>query len=90
MKQDEQHQINQSAINRIKQIPRHGYWITPRYKTVIDMLLAEGYETSRGNIWTTRRLYRMLQREGFCGLRGLFSSEENWQFVPYVLKEKGH
>lgn len=41
------------------------------YKVVSDQLNHQGLLTSRGNPWTPKRLFRMLQRNGFGGLHGL-------------------
>ncbi|MBK8187485.1 MAG: recombinase family protein [Cellvibrio sp.] len=41
------------------------------YRATVQILNSEEYKTSRGNKWTTRRLFRMLQRNHISGLHGL-------------------
>lgn len=61
-------------IARIKEVDRPHQFTNPSYESVITILNAEGFKTSRGNVWTRRNLYRMLQREGFSGLYGLLKT----------------
>jgi len=72
MKRPEQHKLNQQVIERIKAIQQPGRIRIPSYESVINILNAEGFLTSRGSTWTRRSLYRMLQRESVSGLHGLF------------------
>jgi len=72
MRRVQQHKNNWKAINRIQRIDPPRSWSVPSYESVVSVLNSEGLRTSRGNHWTRRRLYRMLQREGFRGLHGLF------------------
>jgi hypothetical protein len=72
MKRIEQHENNRAVIGRITNIDRNRFWQSPSFESVIRLLNAEGYMSSRANMWTRRSLYRMLQREGYRGLHGLF------------------
>lgn len=67
----EQKNINQLAICRAAQIIMSGAYFVPPYSVVVGVLNNEGYRTSRNNEWTNKRLFRMLQRNGFGGLWGL-------------------
>ena len=70
MTRPEQRAINRAVIERLAAIPRR--WVhPPPYAVAVATLNAEGYLTSRGNPWTRRSLYRMLQRFGYSGLHGL-------------------
>lgn len=68
----EQHKTNMLAIKSVAAFDDGAWQRAPSYKFAIDMLNSEGLTTSRGNRWTQRSLYRMLQREGYPGLHGLF------------------
>ena len=72
MKRAEQHKLNQEGIARIKEIELPYRFHIPSSRSVITTLNNEGFKTSRGNAWTRRSLYRMLQREGYSGLWGIF------------------
>lgn len=76
MKRIQQRETNRQAIEKayrlISCVSRHGV----SYKAVAGALTSEGYRTSRGNYWTPKRLFRMLQREGISGLHGLMNIEE--------------
>lgn len=41
------------------------------YKTIVAALNAQKLKTTRGNPWTPKRLFRMLQRNHIRGLWGL-------------------
>ena len=56
------------------------------YKFVVRALNNDGYCTSRGNHWTPKRLFRMLQREGVSGLHGLMKINEQ----ELALKKLGY
>lgn len=45
------------------------------YKAIVAFLNEHGQTTTRGNHWTPKRLFRMLQREGISGLHGLVKIE---------------
>lgn len=63
---------NKQVVNRILQLIRDRQaWRVPSYLAVVDTLNAENSVTSRGNAWTPKRLFRMLQRQGISGLHGL-------------------
>jgi hypothetical protein len=74
MKRSEQHIHNQRVIGRIRVIKKPQELRIPDYDSVINILNSENITTSRGGIWTRRSLYRMLQREGYSGLWGLYRS----------------
>ena len=71
----EQHRSNLRTIERIKAIQRPSKWRSPSYKSVLGTLSADGLTSSRGNAWGMRSLYRMLQREGYRGLFGVFRDD---------------
>jgi len=72
MKRAEQHTINTQAIQRVVKLDTGRWCRAPGYRMAVNLLNSEGLTTSRRNPWTRRSLYRMLQREGFSGLHGLF------------------
>lgn len=63
---DHNRQVIHSLINLFKHQSR-----LPPYRVIVDQLNHQGLLTSRGNPWTPKRLFRMLQRNGFGGLHGL-------------------
>jgi len=65
---DHNRQVIQLLINLVS---RHQRYSPPAYKVVVDQLNHQGLLTSRGNPWTPKRLFRMLQRAGYSGLHGL-------------------
>lgn len=71
MTRQDQKGINQRVIQRLERIDETGVWRLPSYRVVVDILNREGYTTSRGNSWTCKSLFRMLQRSGYGGLHGL-------------------
>lgn len=86
MKRIQQRETNRQAIEKVYQliscIGRRGV----SYKAVAGALTSEGYRTSRGNRWTPKRLFRMLQREGISGLHGLMKIDEQ----ELALKKLGY
>ena len=74
MKQTEIKQHNQAVVTFIEeQIRLKPTRYAPAYRLVVAWL-KEGLTTSRGNTWTEKWLFRMLQRQGFRGLYGVHSS----------------
>ncbi len=72
MKRNEQHAINKKAINRlIAIVTLEKSWRRSSYTSMVFTLNLEGFTTSRGNDWTNKRLFRMLQRNKISGLHGL-------------------
>jgi hypothetical protein len=71
MTQQEQRKHNRAVIKRVQLIQGCRRWFPPSYKAVVIVLNAEGYTTTRGNPWTPKRLFRMLQRKRVRGLWGL-------------------
>ncbi len=67
--------VNSLVIDRLTSIVTAGFHAPP-YAHVVAILNAEGCRTSRGNEWTPKRLFRMLQRQGYSGLWGLRRSLE--------------
>lgn len=53
----------------------------PSYKTVTEYLNRNQRQTSRGNEWSSRALFRMLQRNGIAGLHGLKEQIRNG-YIP--------
>jgi hypothetical protein len=72
MKRSQQHEINLDTIKRVRSLEVRSQWQVPSYAAAVSTLNAEGFQSSRGRAWTVRSLYRMLQRQGFRGLWGLF------------------
>lgn len=89
MTRDEIRQHNQNVIALVisyirdwqaKQLHYRSYRIRlPRlgHKELVKVLNADNIKTSRGNQWTVRSLYRMMQRRNIC----LFNIINNNQFV---------
>lgn len=74
MTRAEQRLHNQRIIDRVDQMVRDcRSFRAPSYRQVIDRLNADKVPTSRGNAWTRKSLFRMLQRQGIRGLHGLFN-----------------
>lgn len=66
---------NQQVIHSlITLVSKHQRYSPPAYRVVADRLNHQGLLTSRGNHWTPKRLFRMLQRNGYGGLHGLKQS----------------
>lgn len=71
MTRAQQKALNIKTIELVKQIQGSRRWRLPSYKTVVAILISADLTTSRGNPWTPKRLFRMLQRNGIRGLHGL-------------------
>ena len=71
MTRTEQRKHNRAVIKRVELIQGSRRWYPPSYKAAVVILNAEGYTTTRGNLWTAKRLFRMLQRRRIRGLWGL-------------------
>ena len=82
MKRAEQHSFNTGAIQRVVKVDTGRWCRAPRYRLAVSLLNSEGYTSSRGIPWTLRSLYRMLQREGFSGLHGLFEMKRKGISAP--------
>ncbi len=67
----QQRAANQKIIEIVKNIQGKRHWRLPSYRTVVANLNSANLTTSRGNHWTPKRLFRMLQRNGIGGLHGL-------------------
>lgn len=61
---------NQKVILSLIALLRQ-YRYLPSYRVITARLNTLGMVTSRGNSWTPKRLFRMLQRTGYSGLWGL-------------------
>ncbi len=70
MKRNIQRKHNQMIIENIARMLTYPYW-RPSYKTVCRRLNDSDLNSSAGNVWTERSIYRMLQRSGYSGLWGL-------------------
>lgn len=77
MTRKEQHKHNCIVINRVSLIKGSRRWRNPSYRFVVTILNTEGYTTTRGNPWTPKRLFRMLQRNRISGLWGIANQEIN-------------
>lgn len=66
--------INQKTIDMLKKLILMSSPHTPSYEQTAMQLNILGYSTSRGNPWTPKRLFRMLQRNGVRGIHGLCAS----------------
>jgi hypothetical protein len=71
MTRAQQRATNQHIIEIVKNIQGTRRWRLPSYKAVVATLNNANLTTSRGNHWTPKRLFRMLQRNGIRGLHGL-------------------
>lgn len=80
MTRAQQRASNRQIIDIVKNIQGTRRWHTPSYRTVVAQLNREGHTTTRGNMWTPKRLFRMLQRQGIRGIYGLrHQPEAEWQ-----------
>lgn len=70
MTRDQQHKHNKSVINLIRSMCGSKLH-SPSYQEVINILNEDDVTTSRGNVWTRKSVFRMLQRQGYSGLWGL-------------------
>jgi len=72
MTRSEQHSHNRRVIQRVALLV-HGFrsFHAPSYQQVTVTLNTELLLTSRGNTWTSKSLFRMLQRSGISGLHGV-------------------
>lgn len=71
MKRLGQKYVNQRTIEMLKKLILMNSPRTPSYEQTAMQLNILGYSTSRGNPWTPKRLFRMLQRNGVRGIHGL-------------------
>lgn len=71
MKRLEQKTMNTQIISIIHTQIKNNRNRPPPYKKICDSLNQKHLTTSRGNNWTPKRLFRMLQRNGYSGLNGL-------------------
>jgi hypothetical protein len=69
----EQNNHNQKIINKIIPMLSNRSRV-PSYRAVCQLLNENEFESSVGNSWTERSIYRMLQRKGYSGLWGLVKS----------------
>ena len=63
--------INQKTIDMLKKLILMSSPHTPTYEQTAMQLNILGYRTSRGNPWTPKRLFRMLQRNRVSGIQEL-------------------
>lgn len=76
MTRKEQRKQNSAVVKRVMLIHGSRRWNTPSYKLVGSILNTEGYTTTRGNLWTPHRLFRMLQRRRISGLYGIHQKQK--------------
>jgi hypothetical protein len=76
MKRNEQYEINKRVILSVYSLLDDGENWAQSYKAVCSKLNSIGHTTSRGNNWTPKRLFRMLQRSGISGLHGLKEAQK--------------
>ena len=76
MTRAQQRATNQQIIEIVKDIQGTRRWRLPSYRTVVAILNSANLTTSRGNHWTPKRLFRMLQRNGIRGLHGLCTTTQ--------------
>lgn len=74
MTRQDQNELNRETIKVVYQLIKVKPFCPPSYKAVCFFLWLYGFNTSRGNKWTPKRLFRMLQRMGYSGLHGVFHS----------------
>lgn len=79
MNRNEQQALNIHVIDNTGRIITRHYnrYRPPSYKYTCLQLNQAKLTTSRGNIWTPKRLFRMLQRNGYSGLWGLHKFMNN-------------
>ncbi len=71
MTRKEQAKHNRAVIKHVSLIQEGCRRRTPSYKAIVAALNEQGLTTTRGNPWTAKRLFRMLQRNHISGLWGL-------------------
>ena len=71
MQRSQQKRINQNTINMVRNLVLLSGRHAPSYKRTVSQLNTIGYTSSRGNPWTPKSLFRMLQRNGIRGLHEL-------------------
>ncbi|NVJ62199.1 MAG: hypothetical protein HWE27_17565 [Gammaproteobacteria bacterium] len=76
MKRLQQNELNEKVIEYLFIILDGDSNRALSYKTVCLRLNELGLTTSRGNQWTPKRLFRMLQRNGISGLWGLKEAQK--------------
>jgi hypothetical protein len=76
MTHEERRKYNRAVIKRVNTIEGSRRWRVPSYKLVVSILNTEGYTTTRGNPWTPKRLFRMLQRKRISGLWALHQKRQ--------------
>lgn len=74
MKRLGQKYVNQRTIEMLKKLILMSSPRTPSYEQTAMQLNILGHRTSRGNPWTPKRLFRMLQRNGVRGIHELCAS----------------
>lgn len=62
---------NRAVIERVALMCPESYIRSPSYRQIITTLQREGWESTSGEPYTMRALYRMLQRGGVPGIWGL-------------------
>jgi hypothetical protein len=85
MKHWQQQQTNRNAIKNLQTLALLNNLRPPSYNQAVAALNRLAITTSRGNPWTPKRLFRMLQRNGIRGLHGLCASmkeQSNTLFKP--------
>lgn len=76
MTRNQQFLHNQQVILSLITLLRQ-YRYLPSYRVITARLNTVGMVTSRGNAWTPKRLFRMLQRTGYSGLWGLLKANSS-------------
>lgn len=67
----QQQQTNRNTIKHLQTVLLLNNSRPPSYAKAVAALNRLAITTSRGNPWTPKRLFRMLQRNGISGLHGL-------------------
>ena len=74
MNRDQQKANNANTIFVVYELIKNNRYRPPSYRFICENLNKTNLTTSRGNNWTPKRLFRMLQRNGISGLHGLYHS----------------
>lgn len=86
MLRSQQKHINQNTIEMVKNLVLLSGRHAPSYEQTSFELNTLGYTTSRGNQWTPKRLFRMLQRSGIRGLHELKQESRQQTGISTPLK----
>tara|TARA_R110002051_G_scaffold257620_1_gene316627 strand:- start:200 stop:523 length:324 start_codon:yes stop_codon:yes gene_type:complete len=78
------HKINNDKLifkTLVELINQSSRYKNPSYRVLVNYLNNKGIKTSWGNTWTSKSLFRYLQRNGFSGVWGLRNSLKEYKKI---------